>query len=377
MRTEIESLRQQLEKEATTSTSIDAPHAPSINVSLPTAQIPAEPQCSAGHKDEWEVSYINTRINDVYYPLNNNVDWLSTKIELLQQDLDTIRKKDQQPATSIDVCTITSLDAKISAMDDRLQTYKDMHDRFVSPVMLYLNKLASQILHAQRDIDKITNQNFLQANSFSIDRLRGPWIDGKNPSELLPYTAAEVDKITSKIYTAIYTMEERLDKRCDDIYFPFDNRIGGLDSHPEWLQKEVKAIQRQLAAQHQISASINRKRAKSLDGKLPRSTDEHLIASIDAESTPADKQLIHKTIESMHEELTELSAYTYDNIGWHQVNIDNIQDRLQNISNVLKKMDDKWTRHDEATRSFIASWSRMCRDDLDACFPTSSCLSTK
>ena len=86
---------------------------------------------------------------------------------------------------------------------------------------------------------------------------------------------------------------------------------------------------------------------------------------------------MHKRIESMHEELTELSAYAYDNIGWHQVSIDNVQDRLQNISNVLKKMDDKWTRNDEATRSFIASWSRMCRDDVDACFPTSSCLSTK
>ncbi|KAG5373670.1 hypothetical protein IGI04_043010, partial [Brassica rapa subsp. trilocularis] len=281
MRTKIESLRQQLEKEATTLASINAPHVPSIDVSLPTAQIPAEPQY-----------------------------------------LDAIHKKDQQPATSIDVCTITSLYAKISAMDNRLQTYEDMHDRF--------------------------------ANSFSIDRLRGPWIDGKNPVELLPYTAAEVDKITSKIYTAIDTMEERLDKRCDDIYFPFDNRIGGLDSHAKWLHKEVKGIQRQLAAQHQISASIDRKRAKSLD-----------------------EQLIHKTIEAMHEELTELSAYAYDNIGWHQVSIDNVQDRLQNISNVLKKMDDKWTRNGEATRSFIASWSKMCRDEVDACFPTSSCLSTK
>ncbi|KAG5393505.1 hypothetical protein IGI04_023468 [Brassica rapa subsp. trilocularis] len=37
MRTKIESLRQQLEKEATTSASIDAPHASSIDVSLPTA----------------------------------------------------------------------------------------------------------------------------------------------------------------------------------------------------------------------------------------------------------------------------------------------------------------------------------------------------
>ncbi|KAF2560017.1 hypothetical protein F2Q68_00015436 [Brassica cretica] len=56
-------------------------------------------------------------------------------------------------------------------------------------------------------------------------------------------------------------------------------------------------------------------------------------------------------VESMQKELTELSAYAYDNIGWHQVSIDNVQERLQNISNVLEKMDDKWTRNDEATRN--------------------------
>ncbi|KAG5410795.1 hypothetical protein IGI04_007114 [Brassica rapa subsp. trilocularis] len=322
MKTEIDSLRQQLEKEATTSASIDAPCATSIDVSLPTAQTLAEPRCSTQHRDEWEVSYIDTRINDVYCPLNNNVDWLSTKIELLQQDLDTIRKKDQHPATSIDMCTFTSLDAKVSAMNERLRTYEDMHDRFISP-----------------------------EKSTSIDRLRGPWIDGRKPVELLPYTAAEVDKITSKIYTALDNMEERLDKRCDDIYFPFDNKINGLDNHAEWLQKEVKAIQRQLAAQHQISASIYRTKAKSVDGNSLRSTNEHIIASIDAESTTIGEQLIHKTVESMQKELTDLSAYAYDNIGWHQVSIDNIQERLQNISNVLGKMDDKWTRNDKATRN--------------------------
>ncbi|KAF2544021.1 hypothetical protein F2Q68_00032646 [Brassica cretica] len=357
MRTEIESLRQQLEKEATTSASIDAPHARSIDVSLPTAQILAEPQCSTQHMDEWEVSYIDTRINDVYCPLNNSVDWLSTKIELIQQDLDTIRKKDQQPATSIDMCTFTSLDPKVSAMNERLRTYEDMHDRFISPVIIDLNKLSSQLLHAQKDIENITNQNFWREKSASIDRLREPWIDGKKPVELLPYTAAEVDKITSKIYTALDTMEERFDRRCDYIYFPFDNKISGLDSHEEWLQKEVKAIQRQLTAQHQISASIDRTQAKSIDDNSPRSTNEHIIVSIDAESTPISEQLIHKTIESKQKELTELSAYAYDNIGWNQVSIDNVQERLQNISNVHEKMDDKSTRNDEATRNLLIAVS--------------------
>ncbi|KAF2586645.1 hypothetical protein F2Q70_00037227 [Brassica cretica] len=61
--------------------------------------------------------------------------------------------------------------------------------------------------------------------------------------------------------------------------------------------------------------------AKSIDGSSPRSTNQHIIASIDAEPTPIGEQLIHKTLESMQKELTELSAYVYDNIGWHQVHM--------------------------------------------------------
>ncbi|KAG2266374.1 hypothetical protein Bca52824_073453 [Brassica carinata] len=64
-------VRQQLEKEFDLSI-VGAPHATSIGVSLPTAQIPAEPPMfKTTHRDEWEVSYIDTRINGVYCPLNN------------------------------------------------------------------------------------------------------------------------------------------------------------------------------------------------------------------------------------------------------------------------------------------------------------------
>ena len=119
MRTEIESMQHNLEKEATTSTSIDADKATLINIKPQTSQIPAELESLVEKKDEWEITYINTTINDVYNPLNNNVDWLSTRIDMAQQDLDTIRKKDPQPATLIDICTITSIDSKFAAMEDR------------------------------------------------------------------------------------------------------------------------------------------------------------------------------------------------------------------------------------------------------------------
>ena len=109
-------------------------------------------------------------------------------------------------------------------------------------------------------------------------------------------------------------MEERLEKRCDDIYFPFDVKLNGLDSQAEWLQKEAKAIQRQLASQHQISASIDRAHFKSIDSKASATIDRHLVASIDTMSTPDDEQLIPNNMESMQEQLNELSEYAYSKI---------------------------------------------------------------
>ncbi|KAF3505998.1 hypothetical protein F2Q69_00005258 [Brassica cretica] len=129
------------------------------------------------------------------------------------------------------------------------------------------------------------------------DRFRRASLEVKKPTEHLPYTAAEVDQITSKLYTAIDTMEDRFERRCDDIYFPFDVRLSGLDSHAEWLQKEVKAIQRQFASQHQISALIDREPSKSIDSKAPASTDKHLVASIDTTSTLDAEQLIQNKME--------------------------------------------------------------------------------
>ncbi|KAF2553097.1 hypothetical protein F2Q68_00034187 [Brassica cretica] len=112
-------------------------------------------------------------------------------------------------------------------------------------------------------------------------------------------------------------MEERLEKRCDDIYFPFDVRLGGLDSQAEWLQKEVKAIQRKLASQPQISASTDKHLVASIDTTVSTKTELSTSSSsaLVESSTPDDEQLIQNKMEAMHEELNELSAYAYDKIG--------------------------------------------------------------
>ncbi|KAF3583424.1 hypothetical protein F2Q69_00030551 [Brassica cretica] len=125
----------------------------------------------------------------------------------------------------------------------------------------------------------------------------------------------------------------------------------GLDSQAEWLQKEVKAIQRQLASQHRISASFNGGHSKSIDSKAPETIDRHLVASIDTTSIAEDAQLIPNHMESMQEQLNELSEYAYNKISWYQFSIDDILESLQNISNAVQKMDERWTRNDEATRN--------------------------
>ncbi|KAF3515940.1 hypothetical protein DY000_02060890 [Brassica cretica] len=144
--------------------------------------------------------------------------------------------------------------------------------------------------------------------------------DGKKPTEHLPYTAEEVDQITSKLYKAIDTLEDRLEKR-------------------------------QLASQHQISASTDGVRSKSIDSATPETIDRHLVASIHTTSIPDDVQLIPNHMESMQEQLNELSEYAYSKISCYQFSIEDILERLQNISNAVQKIDERWTRNDEATRT--------------------------
>lgn len=306
------------------------------------------------------------------------MDWIGTKIESLQQNLENFRKKDHQPTTSINMGTIESIDAKIAAVNDRLQSYEDMHDRFTSPIMQYLDTLAKQMIDVQRDIGKLNDQHcstdqfvLQEGGSTSIGRLPRASIDGDRQTTNPFYTANEIDQITSELYATMRTMEDRLDKRCDEIYFRFDSQISGLDSQGTWIKKEVKAIQRQLAAQQSLSASIDKRQSTSLGTRVPASTVRHLIASVNVTPTQDDEQLIPENMEEMNVELKE---QVRANPRTAPVDIENVQERLQYISNAVIKLDEIWSRNDEATRSFIEAWARMCRDDVDTCFPTSSCL---
>ncbi|KAF3603676.1 hypothetical protein F2Q69_00036372 [Brassica cretica] len=61
------------------------------------------------------------------------------------------------------------------------------------------------------------------------------------------HTREEIDQLVEEIYRALETIEERLDGRCDDIYFPMDLSISALTSKIEAMQGELVEIQTYIA----------------------------------------------------------------------------------------------------------------------------------
>ena len=98
----------------------------------------------------------------------------------------------------------------------------------------------------------------------SIDINISPSIDDDpsqpNPTKSKPdsYTRAEVDQMLEDIYRTPGAAEDRLDRRCDDIYFPWDITISSLISQKEAMQREIVEIQRYIASHPEASTSIDR-----------------------------------------------------------------------------------------------------------------------
>ncbi|KAF3525895.1 hypothetical protein F2Q69_00047790 [Brassica cretica] len=79
----------------------------------------------------------------------------------------------------------------------------------------------------------------------SIDRHHPTSIDdgpkNSHPMKSQPdfHTRAEIDQLVEEIYGTLETTKKRLDRRCDDIYFPMDLSISALTSKIEAIQGEL------------------------------------------------------------------------------------------------------------------------------------------
>ena len=179
------------------------------------------------------------------------------------------------------------------------------------------------------------------------------------------HTREEIYQLVEDINIHLETTEERLDGRCDDIYFPMDLNISALTSKIEAIQGELVEIQSYIARRPEASSSIDRRNNKS--------TDIHRHTSVD-EATNRGR-LVPKTTSEMSNTPyhgKEISADTYAALTRHQFNLESLGERLQRIENTTATMKEKWRRGDEAMRDFTGTWFNKRREEMDTCFPASS-----
>ncbi|WZY88545.1 hypothetical protein YC2023_045280 [Brassica napus] len=178
------------------------------------------------------------------------------------------------------------------------------------------------------------------------------------------HTREDIDQLVERIYRALDTTEERLDGRCDDIYFPMDLTISALTSKVEDIQGELMEIQSYIARRLETSISIDR--------RINKSIDTNRSASIDSDTKRG--RLVPTTTSDMSNTPyhgKEISSDTYATLTRHQFNLESLGERLQKIENTTAAMKDKWRRGDEAMRDFTGTWFNKRKEEMDTCFPTS------
>ncbi|KAF3556967.1 hypothetical protein F2Q69_00012423 [Brassica cretica] len=113
----------------------------------------------------------------------------------------------------------------------------------------------------RQNIARIQTQRAAEATApASIDRHHSTSIDDdpqqSHSMKSQPdfHTRAEIDQVVEEIYRTLKTTEERLDRRCDEIYFPMDLTMSSLTSKTEAIQREIVEIQRYNTRRPEASA---------------------------------------------------------------------------------------------------------------------------
>ncbi|KAF3484570.1 hypothetical protein F2Q69_00052853 [Brassica cretica] len=133
----------------------------------------------------------------------------------------------------------------------------------------------------QQSIDKTPQQSIDINNNASIDNRLAAAIDTNPPrpntvkSQTDLHTREEIDQLVEGIYRAVEITKERLDGRCDDIYYPMDLTISSLTSKVEAIQGELMEIQSYIARQPEASISIDKRINISIDANQSASIDSN------------------------------------------------------------------------------------------------------
>ncbi|KAF3575859.1 hypothetical protein DY000_02029697 [Brassica cretica] len=169
------------------------------------------------------------KLDGVYYTLNDSISWLTTCMEEMKQDIARIQNAtDIAQPPSIDRRRPQSIDSRQSPSIDR-QHHTSIDNRLTASIDT--NPPRPHTMKSQPDF----------------------------------HTREEIYQLVEGIYRALETTEERLDGRCDDIYFPMDLSISALTSKVEAIQGELVEIQSYIACRPEAVLSIDRRNNRSID----------------------------------------------------------------------------------------------------------------
>uniref|UniRef100_M4F5I5 Uncharacterized protein n=1 Tax=Brassica campestris TaxID=3711 RepID=M4F5I5_BRACM len=263
-------------------------------------------------------SNFQMKLDGVHHPLKDTIGWLTTCMEEMRQDIATIQQaSDASRHTTIDRRQHASIDNPLTtSVDHRL------------PASIDNNPPHSPLMKFPQDFNSIE----------------------------------EIDQLVEEIYRALDTTEERLDGKCDDIYFPMDLSISALTSKIKATQGELVETQGFIARRSEASASIDRCNNITTDIHRQTSADE---AANQGRLVPKMKLDMSDT----HYHGEETSADTYTTLRRHQFNHESLEDRLQRTENTTATMKKKLRRGYEAMRDFTGTWFNKRRDKMDTCFP--------
>ncbi|KAF3504089.1 hypothetical protein F2Q69_00042939 [Brassica cretica] len=174
-----------------------------------------------------------------------------------------------------------------------------------------------------QSIDSRQSPSLARRHHASIDNCLAASIDTNPPrphtmkSQPDFHTREEIDQLVEGIYRALETTEERLDGRCDDIYFPMDLTISALTSKVEAIKGELVEIQSYIARRPDASISIDKRNNKSID--------THNSTSIDSDTNRG--RIVPKTTSDMSNTPyhgKEISADTYTALARHQFKLESL-----------------------------------------------------
>ncbi|KAF3568936.1 hypothetical protein DY000_02015517 [Brassica cretica] len=100
--------------------------------------------------------YFTKRLDDVYYPINDNIERLTTRIDELKEEMDMIRRQNAiRSEASIDSRTRPSIDSGYKYLKNRLVTLKLLEDK-LNEINFFQDLMREDFSERLEDLDETT-----------------------------------------------------------------------------------------------------------------------------------------------------------------------------------------------------------------------------